>query len=514
MFSLPSNDSHASYSVSLQLARAQRPFADGELVKTCATEMANAFGNLKLGESFQTVPLSRVTVQRRIVAMGEQVEKAVKKLVRDCVYYSFCLDESTDQADVSQPLIFVRLVQEIFSVHEELLAVHALHGSTKGADLFEALKKSIDEVGGFTKCTSATADGAPALMGKKAGVAGRLRLEGFKGPIFHCIIHQEALCGKSLKQQDTFKVVVKVINMLRGGNKSLLHRDLQTFLEENEAEYGDLLLYNPVRWLSAGGCLRRFFGLRKEIPEFLKNHVSADTTELESKLESTDFLKELAFLADITEHLNGLNLNLQGKNQLISDLIGHVNGFRNKLKLFIATLRVNNLTHFKTCAKLSEESDEENKPQFTEFVENLNDISSEFQERFADFDTLESSILLFSSPLTTEIADQDPGIALELCDLQADPFFKTRREIGADLFKLLPQKRFPLLRDFGLKMVSMFGSTYRCEATFSIMNNIKTNMRNRLTDESLRHVLRLAVTQIDIDIQSLVKEAEHPQLSH
>jgi len=43
---------HASYSVSLQLARAQRPFADGELVKTCATEMANAFGNLKLGESF------------------------------------------------------------------------------------------------------------------------------------------------------------------------------------------------------------------------------------------------------------------------------------------------------------------------------------------------------------------------------------------------------------------------------------------------------------------------------
>ncbi|KAI4801504.1 hypothetical protein KUCAC02_019399, partial [Chaenocephalus aceratus] len=48
------------------LAKAKKPLSEGELVKTCAIEMANAFGNEKMAKHFETVSLSRRTVTRRM----------------------------------------------------------------------------------------------------------------------------------------------------------------------------------------------------------------------------------------------------------------------------------------------------------------------------------------------------------------------------------------------------------------------------------------------------------------
>jgi hypothetical protein len=38
---------------------------------------------------------------------------------------------------------------------------------------------------------------------------------------------------------------------------------------------------------------------------------------------------------------------------------------------------------------------------------------------------------------------------------------------------MLYQEKFPKLRNFSLEMLSLFGSTYVCEAAFSTMNIIK-----------------------------------------
>jgi hypothetical protein len=117
------------------------------------------------------------------------------------------------------------------------------------------LKKTVDRIGGFNKCSAIATDGAPSMTGKKTGLVGPLRENGVTCPTIHCIIHQGALCGKSVKQDQVFQTVIKIINMIRGGNRSLLHRQLRQFLVETEAEYGDLLMYNYVRWLSAGKCM-------------------------------------------------------------------------------------------------------------------------------------------------------------------------------------------------------------------------------------------------------------------
>jgi hypothetical protein len=85
--------------------------------------------------------------------------------------------------------------------------------------------------------------------------------------------------------------------------------------------------------LSAGKCLERFFALRREIPLFLKDEISSDTTDLEQEMLNPTFLSELTFLTDITKHMNNLNMKLQGKQQNVLNLFGHVNGFHSKLPL-------------------------------------------------------------------------------------------------------------------------------------------------------------------------------------
>lgn len=131
-------------------------------------------------------------------------------------------------------------------------------------------------------------------------------------------IHQEALCRKSIKNSETLKLIAKSINIVRGGNKALLHRQFKKFLEDMysyNSKFGDLVLYNHARWLSAGTCHERFFAIRKELPAFLQQFVASDIAELEGKLQSLEFLKELAFLTDFTNHLNEMNFKMQIKTR-------------------------------------------------------------------------------------------------------------------------------------------------------------------------------------------------------
>ena len=505
---------HASYAVSLQLAKAKRPFVDGTLVKQCATEMAKAFGEMKIAEKFETVALSRPTVQRRIEKLGEKVEESLVEDFKECSYFSLCLDESTDETDVSQLIIVARIVQKDFSVREEVFDLCPLHGTTKGSDIYEALKTSVKKLGNWEKCSVIVTDGAPAMLGEKTGLVGLLKKDGITCPTLHCIIHQEALCSKEIKKNETFKTVVKIINTIRGGNKALLHRLLRKFLDEMDADYDDLPLYNQVRWLSAGKSLESFFGVVEFIPTFLKESVKADTTELEEKLQDPAFLTELAYLTDLTNHLNELNLKLQGKNKTVSHLMSDVNAFRSKLRLLKIGLEKSDLTHFATCRKLVEDFELTEHPDFSKFSVDISDIMDQFSTRFQDFQKLEESLLLFTNPLTAEIDSQEPEFQMELCELQADMFLRTRRETGPDFFKLLRVERFPNLRKFGLKMTSMLGSMYMCESAFSTLNGIKNKYRTRLSESSLLHLMRLATTDFRIDISALVNEAERPQASH
>ncbi len=113
------------------------------------------------------------------------------------------------------------------------------------------------------------------------------------------------------------------------------------------------------------------------------------------------------------------------------------------------------------------------------------------------------------------VSKQPPEVHLELCKLQSGPFFRAKRnKRGISFWRLLPHSHFSLFRDFALSMASMFGSAYICKSRFSTMKHIKSKERNRLTDETLFQLMQIGCTNIYIDIQSIVRQQERPQVSH
>ena len=100
------------------------------------------------------------------------------------------------------------------------------------------------------------------MVGKKKGVSALmnekvLEANGGQPMQFHCIIHQQALCGKVLNWRHVMSVVVLNVNFIK--NHALNHRKFHTFLADLDCEHGDVMYHNEVRWLSRGKVLRRFF---------------------------------------------------------------------------------------------------------------------------------------------------------------------------------------------------------------------------------------------------------------
>ena len=64
------------------------------------------------------------------------------------------------------------------------------------------------------------------------------------------------------------KKFVEIVNLIRA--RALNRRRFQNHLATFEAEYGDVLFYNSVCWLSRGAVLERFVALLSHIIKFLK----------------------------------------------------------------------------------------------------------------------------------------------------------------------------------------------------------------------------------------------------
>ena len=79
--------------------------------------------------------LSHQTIGRRIDDMGDNIEGTLKDKLSACVRYSLALDESTDQSDTAQLVIYIRGIDENFNIIDEMLDLCQIKGTTTGKDI-------------------------------------------------------------------------------------------------------------------------------------------------------------------------------------------------------------------------------------------------------------------------------------------------------------------------------------------------------------------------------------------
>jgi len=107
------------------------------------------------------------------------------------------------------------------------------------------------------------------------------------------------------------------------------------------------------------------------------------------------WLQDLSFMVDITKHLSNLNLKLQGKDQIITNINDHIKAFKCKLDLWKTQLENEDLTHFPTCAVYKTST---NEPVFyIKYAEKMNCLKTEFENRFQNFKSLENDFALITS---------------------------------------------------------------------------------------------------------------------
>lgn len=384
------------------IAAENKNFSDGEFVKKCIITAMEEINPEKV-PAFQEISLSRRTVTRRIEQINDDVFNQLQNKVKNFTYFSVAMDESTDVINTAQLLIFVRGIDDAFNITEELASLESLHGRTTGEEIFKKLQSCISKLGlRWEALCGLTTDGAPNMVGGKTGLVGRLRdfvkLKRLESPVvFHCLIHLQALCSKVMDMAHVMKVVVKVVNFIR--SHALNHREFRTYLQEIQSEYGDIIYYSQVRWLSRGKVLQRFHELKHEIPAFMTEK-GKPVHELEGELWMWDFV----FLVDISAHLNELNLRLQKRDKMIFELLNEVNAFERKLILFINQIEKENFVHFEKCLAFHEKSEEAAPVQ--KFLRNLKCLQTEFQTRFAEVRKHETIFRIIENPFVA-----DEGIA-------------------------------------------------------------------------------------------------------
>uniref|UniRef100_A0A8C6UL32 Uncharacterized protein n=1 Tax=Neogobius melanostomus TaxID=47308 RepID=A0A8C6UL32_9GOBI len=466
-------------------------------------------------QDFNNISMSRNTVVRRIEDLSANIKLQVSD--KACVFdfYSIACDESTDATDTAQLLIFLRGIDDNFCITEELLDLSSLKGTTTGKDMFEAVSDSIDKMGlQWEKLCGVTTDGAPAMAGERKGMASmvcsKVQESGGETVKMHCIIHQEALCAKIVGLSDVMNTVVKTVNTIRA--RGLNHRQFQAFLSEVDAEYGDLLYHSEVRWLSRGAVLHRFFSLRSEIDTFLKEK-KQPLNELSDPL----WLADLAFLVDLTDHLNRLNKSLQGKEQLVTQLHAHMRAFCVKLCLFETQLRNFNLAHFPMLSEIKSAYSTANlSTKMGKYVSVITSLKTEFSQRFQDFANIEKEMKLFSTPFLMNVEEVEESLQLELIEMQCDDSLKNQHQLLSlpDFYRSLEKAKFPLMRRQAKRMMSLFGSTYICEQMFSLLTLNKSRLRTKMTDSHLCDVLRISTTKFTPDLPAILKSKAQQHYSH
>ena len=269
------NSVKASFAISEIIVKSLRPFTESLFIKECLLKSSKILcPNQK--KLFEGISLSPNNSCKKDYKFSCQCRETLLATAMDFEAFPIALDESTNSSGTAQCAIFIRGVDCQLNVTEEFLDLIPLKGTATVHDLFQALENCIQKYAlPWERLVCLATDNALAMCSSNVGTVwlvknklNSLETEGINFASVHCILHQEALCSKSLQMKEMMNLVVKTLNFIR--SRGLSHWKFKSFLVDMDSEYGELLYHTEVKWFSRGKVLKRFFALRNEIALFME----------------------------------------------------------------------------------------------------------------------------------------------------------------------------------------------------------------------------------------------------
>lgn len=504
------NATLASYQIAELIANSGKPHTIAEeLIVPAALQICKTMLGESAAKTISTIPVSNNTIQRRILDMSENIQKHLFLKLCMSDMFALQLDESTDISKKAVMLVFVRFIWE-FQLYEDFLFSYELV-HTKGEDIFNAIDQFFSQHGiSWEKCVGITTDGAGAMSGYKTGLLGQLKAVAQNIKWTHCCIHREALAVKQMPPmlKLSFDEVVKIINFIK--TRPLQSRLFEALCKDMKSDHVQLLLHTEIRWLSRGKILERFFELRDEVRVFvLGNKCSNSLTDF-------DWLCMVAYLADIFEHLNVLNLNLQGHYVDIFRVEDKIEAIIKKFQVWAKRVDKNSLSNFPTLQGFLELESTDKK--VSEKVKNeisvhLQTLAVSMREYFPAPDPQNSWI---RNPFTSASKIEDLNFTEaeedQLIDLTNNGMLKNVFDSDKLIdFWLIAQRDHKELALKALKYLTPFCTTYTCEQAFSKYCYMKNKYRNRL---NIHDDFRVNVSKLRPNIEEIVENKDRFHLSH
>ena len=195
------------------------------------------------------------------------------------------------------------------------------------------------------------------------------------------MLHRQPLASKTLPEsfQKILDQIIKIVNFIKAG--ALNSHFFKAFYADMDSDHQVLLYYTPTRWLSKGNVTQRFFELREELKVscLLKGKI-----EYHAWLDNKQWVISQAYLCDIFEQLNKLNLQMQGKNTNVIKFVDALKAFKAKLANWKRKAEIYNFAMFEKADMLLDSRKESSILKVVEkdSVEHLSNLQNEFDRYF------------------------------------------------------------------------------------------------------------------------------------
>nr|XP_039257154.1 protein ZBED8-like [Styela clava] len=490
----------ASFEIAHMIAKQKKPHSIGEtLIKPSILKAASLVLGEASSKKLAKISLSDSTIKTRIDEIAHDIELQVIEKIKLSPFFAIQCDETTDVANLCQLLVYVRFVGSS-SIEEDMLLCKPLETTSKAEDVFKLVAEFFENNElKWDKLVGVCTDGAPAMIGSRSEFIARIKQKNSDVIGSHCVIHRDALASKTLStsMKDKLAIIIRTVNYIK--TSAVNTRMFAKFCKDMDCNYENLLFHTNVRWLSKGNMLARVYEMRNELTLFLE---AQEKYDLLLYFKSDEFVLVMAYLVDIFESLNKLNLLLQGRETNRITDYGFIRAYIAKLELWYRRAQQGNAASFPNLDTALDEKQIKLDGDFkSDIVSHLRLLKEEFERYFPDLnDTELPEWKLTRDPFRVDEDILPSNLQEEFLDMKFDSSAK-------DDFEAMP------LTDFWAKYVRIykrvgsvairtllpFSSTYLCESGFSTLVNIKTKQRNKLQCESdMRCALSATVPRIKL----------------